>query len=376
MIGERSALVVRAERSPRPGIDRPGPHERYRHPILSIEPRALGPLAVDHLRVEMLLAGLCGTDLHVIRSDPRTGYILGSAPLEIGPEGRVLGHEGVGRVIEIGARVRGVRPGALVAFESLIPCLHCDACRRGLFNHCTDSTLLGLERDGLLRPIADVPARIAHEVTDLAVTPEGLRAAACMEPAACAFVALTRAAVRPGHRVVVFGAGPIGHFAAMLGRLVFGAAMIEVVEPLPFRRRQAARWADRARSPDDFFAEPPASIDVVIEASGDTSNIGRVVEHLAPHASVVLLGRSGRPLEIARVDRLITNGISIVGSRGHLGGACADVLRLQRAGRIALQDAVTGVAEGLEALRRELESEPILEHRHVKLLANLCEEAS
>ncbi len=365
------AIVVRAEREALRGVARPGPHELYRSPRVTIEPRPLGALEPDHIRVEMLLAGICGTDLHVVRSDPRTGYILGSAPLEIGREGRVLGHEGVGRVVEAGAAVRGLRPGAVVAFESIVTCQACSACARGHFNHCRSSRLVGLEQDGLFRTAVDLPARLAHDVTDLAGTRAGLRAAACVEPAACAYVAADRAGVRPGDRVVVFGAGPIGHFAAMLCRTAFGAAEVHVVEPIPLRREHAAVWADRTYEVEAFFAAPPEAVDVAIEASGEVGNIDRLLDRLAPRARVVLLGRSGRPLELGRVDHLITNGVTIAGSRGHLGGACEDILRLYRAGRLPLDGAVTGVVDGLEGIRRELEASPPLEQRHVKLVARL-----
>jgi threonine dehydrogenase-like Zn-dependent dehydrogenase len=186
-------------------------------------------------------------------------------------------------------------------------------------------------------------------------------------------VAASRAGVQPGERVVVFGAGPLGIFAAMLCREAFGAR-VDVVEPLAVRRELVGAWCDRNYDVEEFFAagdrEP---IDVVLEASGDLGNIDRVLEHLGPCARVALLARSREPLRLARVDHLITSGVTLLGSRGHLGGAFEAVLRLYRAGRLPLHRAVTGIVDGLEALRRELLSPEPLEHHHAKVLARLGE---
>jgi threonine dehydrogenase-like Zn-dependent dehydrogenase len=367
-----NALVMRADREPMAGVDCPGPHQIYRRPRLSIEERALGSVSPGHLRVEMQLVGICGTDLHAVECDPATGYILGSAPIEIGPEGRVLGHEGVGQVREVGAGVAGIRRGDWIAFESLQTCHRCETCRKGHFNQCVNAVLVGMQRDGLFAEVVDLPAQLVHDVSDLATSEPGRRAAACIEPAACSLVALSVARVRPADDVLIFGAGPIGLFAAMLSRLVFGAASVQVVEPVPFRREFARRWADRVSDVEEFFAEPvwrPA--DVLIEASGELGNVDRALQRLGPNGRIALLGRSGMPLTLQRVDYVITNNLSIIGSRGHLGGAVDDLLRLYRNARLPLHDAVTGVVHGLGGLKCALEEPAALAGKHCKVLAQL-----
>jgi D-xylulose reductase len=56
----------------------------------------------------MTYAGVCGTDVHLVASHPDTGYIRCSAPAKIPQEGRVIGHEGVGQVLEVGSQVKHV----------------------------------------------------------------------------------------------------------------------------------------------------------------------------------------------------------------------------------------------------------------------------
>lgn len=351
------AVVLHAQHSPMEGVDRPGPNQTYRYPRLVVEERTLDRLDDDDVRVEMLYAGICGTDVHLARSHPETGYILSSAPVHIPPEGRIMGHEGVGRVLAAGSNVRHVRPGQLVTFESIIVCHYCDVCRRGQFNQCLGARLLGLEKDGLFAKIVDVPAMLTHDVGHLGESEEGLRAAACVEPAGVAYVACRNTHVGPGDAMVVFGAGPIGLFCAMLGRSVFGASRVYVVEPVPYRRDFARRWCDRVFDVEEFFEDASIFADVVIEASGAVSNVRRVFRRITPNGRIALLARSGAPLELDAIDHMITNQISLVGSRGHLCGAFAAMINMSRHGRLRLEEVVTEVVEGVGELCRMLVNE-------------------
>lgn len=352
-----------------PGIDRPGPHQRYRAPELRVEERRLGAVPRDHVRVRVRLAGVCGTDLNAVTTDPRTGYILGSAPLDLDERGRVLGHEGIGEVLGVGRDVTGVRAGEWVGFESILSCRRCTPCERGHPNQCATAVLMGTQRDGLFTEVADVPARLAHPLGAVADTEDGRRAAACLEPAACSLLALRLAHVRPGDDVLVFGAGPIGAAAAMLARVILGAGRVRVVEPLPLRRELAGRWAHEVLEVEQFFASGlrhPA--DVVIETSGDLDNVRRVLPATAPNARVALLARSGAALAIEHVDHLITNNVTLFGCRGHLGGPFPEVLEFVRDGRLPLHELVTGVLPSLGALADALRAPRELMANHCKVL--------
>lgn len=352
-----------------PSVERPGPHQRYRAPMLMVEKRALGTLASDHVRVRVRLAGVCGTDVNAVTTDPRTGYIVGSAPLDLDERGRVLGHEGIGEVLDVGRDVTGVRAGEWVGFESILSCGGCTPCGRGHQNQCATAVLMGTQRDGLFTEVADVPARLAHRLGAVADTEDGRRAAACLEPAACSLLALRLAHVRPGDDVLVFGAGPIGASAAMLARVVLGAGRVRVVEPLRLRRELAGRWAHEVFDVARFFASEPHEVaDVVIETSGDLDNVRRVLPMTSPNARVALLARSGAPLAIEHVDHLITNNVTLFGCRGHLGGPFPEVLALVRDGRLPLHELVTGVLPSLGALADALRAPRELAAAHCKLL--------
>lgn len=350
-------------------------HPRYKHPRLEIETRSLGALADDHVRVAMLYAGICGTDLHMLQADPATGHPKSSAPAHIPPEGRVFGHEGVGRVLAAGAKVSSPRPGDLVAFASILACFRCDICRRGDFNQCPQASLLGLELDGLFGTVVDVPASLAYDVSQIAVDEAGLRAAACLEPAAVALLACERARVAPGCNVAIFGAGPIGLFCAMLCKRALGAAHVTLIEPLEFRRRKVAAWCDATYDVDQYHAANDDRIDVLIEASGDVSNVPRAFRKIGANGRVVLLGRRGMALNLGDVDHMITQAITIAGSRGHLGGPFAKVTALHRSGVLPLGEVTTQELPSLEALYESLQDPGRLAETQCKVIARLNSDA-
>jgi threonine dehydrogenase-like Zn-dependent dehydrogenase len=367
-------LVLRALDEPWPGIEHPAPHQRYRSPRLSIETRNLGSLSAlpnGFIRVQMLYAGICGTDLHLIEADPVTGYVRTSAPASIPAKGRVIGHEGVGRVITAGVGVEHVKAGDIVAFASIIACLHCEPCRRGSFNQCLNSMLLGMQADGLFGTLVDVPASLAHEVTDLARNDDDLRALACLEPAGVAMLACENAGIRPGDSVAIFGAGPIGLYCAMICKRIMGAAKVVVIETVEGRRQLAEKWCDAAFEPERYLDQETDTVDVVIEASGQLANVTKVFSRIRPNGRVVLLGRSGHPLVLDRIDHMITNAITVSGSRGHLGGSLARVLALYRSGALPLGAAVTEVLDSLDALLTVLGAPDTLVMNHCKVLARM-----
>ena len=364
---EARAVLLSASREPMPGVAHPGTHQLYRHPRVSLVARALGDVPAGHVRAQMLYAGICGTDLHFISADPQTGYLRSSVPASIPAEGRVIGHEGVGRITAVGAGVQGLEPGMLVAFESVLACGNCDVCRRGSPNQCRSSKLLGTQMDGIFAEQCDVPAILARPITPLGDSDMALKTAACLEPAAVAWLACAQARLAPGERVLVQGAGPIGHFAAMLARTVFGASRVEVLEPSAFRRGHVGPFADATHA-DPASLEAGRRFDVLIEASGDLPMTDSLLTRLDANGRLCLLARSGRPLVLSAMDHIISYNITILGVRGHLGGIFEKLMALVAEGRLPLHGVVTGVVDGVEALATALADPAAIARDHCKLL--------
>jgi threonine dehydrogenase-like Zn-dependent dehydrogenase len=359
---ETRVLTITAEETP---------GRRYRLPRIRVETRRLGRLRDDQIRVEMLYVGVCGTDLHLLMHDRHGGYVQTSAPIFIPPEGRVIGHEGVGRVMAAGAGIRSPAAGDIVAFASIIACMRCDRCQRGAFNQCRNASLLGMEADGLFGTVVDVPASIAYDVSHIVRSDRDLRAVACLEPAGVALLACETARVAPGDSVTIFGGGPIGVYCAMLCKCVLGAAHVALVEPLDFRRRSAAPWCHAAYDSDTYFSEERALVDVVIEASGDLGTISRIFRRIEANGRVVLLGRRGTRLTLDAVDHMITQAISIMGTRGHLGGSLSRVLTLYQAGTLPLDAVITSEVRSLDALLETLQDPEGLPLTQCKVVARI-----
>ncbi|WP_036743319.1 MULTISPECIES: zinc-dependent alcohol dehydrogenase [Peptoniphilaceae] len=363
-------LKVKAEKSPLTDSKRLLPNQLYKNPLLSVEKRKLSDEIEDNkIRLKMIYVGICGTDLHLVNNNKKTGYIRSSAPVDIPIDGRVIGHEGVGEVLQVGKNVKNIRVGMIVTLESIITCGYCECCKSGKYNQCKNSKLLGFETDGLMGNIVDVDVSIAHDVTNYIKCEKDLKAMACVEPAAVAFVACENADIKPGDNIVIFGGGPIGAYVAMLSRKIFGAREIYIVEPVEFRRSILKKWTDNVYEKADDIKNNVKNIDIIIEASGELENINNVFELLEPNGRVVILGRSGRELNLSNVDHMITNNIKIIGSRGHLGGAFFKIFKLYSKGIIDLNHVITTELVGLNSLKDFLTSDFI--YRNCKAIVKL-----
>jgi 2-desacetyl-2-hydroxyethyl bacteriochlorophyllide A dehydrogenase len=352
---QQSALYLQAERSPFPGIANPQPHQLYRNPQLDIRSRQLGPIFPGHIRVQMIYAGICGTDIHLVNPDLLTGYVQSSAPAYLPDEGRLIGHEGVGKILEVASDVTGLTVCQFVAFESIQSCHACEACRQGQFNQCLNSKLIGMEVNGIFGTVVDIPAILAFDVSRFGNSDRSLQAAACLEPAGVAFLACANAAVSASDRVAILGAGPIGLLTVMLCRLAFGASFVSVVEPSEYRKNLARKWADESLTPDQFKSDHGV-FDVLIDTSGDLDLVSASITRLRHNGRVCLLARSGRALVVDSVDHIISSNISIMGSRGHLGGIYERLAALYENGRLPIDEIVTKVISGLSELAEHLKN--------------------
>lgn len=341
---------------------------RYKNPWLFIEQRTLNALLPGYVRLKIIYAGICGTDVHLVHTD-ESHFLSSSAPVFIPKQGRVIGHEAVAEVVAVGSMHSQFKPGDIVGLESIIACQLCEPCRRGNFNQCVHAKLVGLQTDGVFSSIIDLPESIAYKVNAICKNDDDLKAMACLEPASVAWMACNKAALGHGERVIIFGGGPIGYFCAMLARLIFGAAWVGLVEPLAFRREHATAWCDEVFDVTDARIEQ-TKCDVVIEASGFLNNIQRVVPMIKPNGRVILLARSGQALNINMVDHLITNAISIMGVRGHLGGVFGRIIDLYAAGKLPLYEAVTGMLDSMDALKECLTQADNIVNHHCKVLVN------
>ncbi|MEV1147510.1 alcohol dehydrogenase catalytic domain-containing protein, partial [Micromonospora sp. NPDC049799] len=208
---------------------------------------------------------ICGTDLH----------ILGGDVPEVQP-GRVLGHEAVGTVVEIGEGVAGLAVGDRVLASCISACGTCRYCREGSYGQCLGGGgwILGHTVDGVQSEYARIPfADLSTYRLPDTVSDEAAVLLADILPTSYE-VGVLNGQVRPGDTVVIVGAGPIG-LAAILTAKLFSPAHIVVVDKAQSRLEAAKQFgADVTVSADD---DPRAVVreltgglgaDVAIEAVG------------------------------------------------------------------------------------------------------------
>lgn len=293
--------------------------------------------------VQVEACGICGTDFDVCRFQPDNTPAFGG-PISVPV---VLGHEAAGRVAAVGGLVTRVRPGDLVALESVLSCGTCDTCLRGSRNQCENISLTGLTAPGALAEYVTVPQTACHRLDLLqheGWDPDRIFLAGClMEPLGCVYNALFVAGggIRPGERVAVHGLGPLGLFAGLLCRIA-GASRVVGVDPIAERRDFAMGLGfDTCLSPsqvhvDDSRREAVASLDadVHVEASGNPSATLPVIErHLQPGSRCVLVSRTDAPVRMD-TNPWVSSAAGLIGARGHSGGIFPFLIRLFAAGLI------------------------------------------
>ncbi len=256
------------------------------------------------VRIRTTLAGICGSDAHIY---------LGHHPTAKAPV--TQGHEFVGVIDALGAGApESLKVGQKVVVEPLISCGTCEACRRGLAHVCRKLNLLGIHQDGafaeyLLAPAAKVIA-----------APEGMsdRMAVLAEPFAVGVHVCRRAAMQPGSRALVVGAGPIGLIVAMVAQSA--GAEVTLSEISPARLQQAEAFGFTTINAKENPAERAMKLtdgdgyDTVFEVSGSEPGLALAIEAARVRGTIVQVGFYGKP-PAADLFRLALKELSIVGSR-------------------------------------------------------------
>jgi alcohol dehydrogenase len=238
--------------------------------------------------VKVTLAGLCGTDLHVVRGD-----FPGMVP------GAVLGHEFVGEVVEAGSALQRIHVGDRVMSSDFSACGHCRWCDRADHWHCEQRAFFGTGTafGPLLAGAQAEFVRVPHADQTLGVMPAGLTPEAALlmgDNLATAWVAMERAASAPGDCVVVIGGGAVGQLTALSAQQL-GAGVVVVVEPNATRRAFARAQGSLGVTPQEAAAAVAGvtegdGADVVVEAVGANATMDLALDLVRPRGRVVSVG--------------------------------------------------------------------------------------
>jgi (R,R)-butanediol dehydrogenase / meso-butanediol dehydrogenase / diacetyl reductase len=214
------------------------------------------------LTVDILLCGICGTDI----ASFRTGHLH---------QPSVCGHEWVGTVGDIGAGVEEYDEGDRVVIAVPPACGRCPECERGRADHCRQVSAVARGRDTLAPQHGGFAPRITVWSGRVMPAHPSLsdEEAAQVEPASVAFHGVRRSRITPGDTVVVQGAGPIGLLVMQFAKLA-GAGQVLVIEPSPARRQigldLGASMAIAPDEADDVVRDVTGGVgaDVVLECAG------------------------------------------------------------------------------------------------------------
>jgi threonine 3-dehydrogenase len=262
----------------------------------------------NEVLIKVEKTAICGTDVHIYNWDEWAQRTI--------PPGMVIGHEFVGRIVEVGDGVSGYAPGDRVSAEGHIICGHCRNCRAGKRHLCPNTIGIGVNRDGAFAEYIVVPSNNLWPIPD-GIAPE---LAAFFDPFGnAAHCALQFDLV--GEDVLITGAGPIGIIAAGICKHV-GARHIVISDVNDYRlglakEMGATRTVNVKR---ESIAEVVEEIhidgfDIGMEMSGQPAAFNDLLHHMYNGGQVAMLGilPSGTGVDW---DQIIFKGLELHGIYG------------------------------------------------------------
>jgi len=301
----------------------------------------------DDVLIEVEACGVCGTDLQ----------ILAVPPGHPAKQGVILGHEYVGRVIEIGLEVDNVRVGDRVVVAPDIPCGVCLPCRMGMPNLCDNARSIGVFEDGGFAPFSLVPARALLPISEDIPCDE----AVFIELLACVVGGSQKIRLQPGEQVLILGAGPVGLCFLEVFK-ASGAGKVIMTEVSRYRSEFAKRrGADLVINPREadvtqiVAREMKMGPDVVVDAVGSLFPLA--VATVRKGGKVLLFGMNRQSINPVRQYDITVKDLTIWGNNvGRFTFPLA--ISMLESGRVSLSSLIThrvslGELEGaMEALRQ------------------------
>ncbi|WP_163543568.1 zinc-dependent alcohol dehydrogenase family protein [Occultella kanbiaonis] len=248
---------------------------------------------------------ICGTDLHILKGD-----VPAVTP------GRILGHEGVGTIVEVGSAVGTLAVGDRVIVSCVSACGSCSYCHQQLPSHCLNAEgaagvgwIFGHLIDGTQAEFVRVPfaENSLHKLPD-GVSDEAAVMLSDILPTGFE-IGVRNGRVKPGDVVAVIGAGPVG-LAVIMTAGLYGAARVIAIDLDDNRlelakafgatdsvNSRAGEWAEQVLAMTDGLG-----VDVAIEAVGVPATFDMATELVRPGGTVANVGVHGRSVELKLQD--------------------------------------------------------------------------
>ncbi|QGU04219.1 zinc-dependent alcohol dehydrogenase family protein [Corynebacterium comes] len=259
---------------------------------------------------------ICGTDLHILKGD-----------VPAVTEGRILGHEGVGTITEVGDAVTTLKVGDRVILSCVSACGRCDYCKKGVYSHCRADEgapgigwIFGHLIDGTQAEYVRVPfaETSVHKLPEGVSDAEGVLLSDILPTGH--EIGVQYGNVKPGDVVAVIGAGPVG-LAAMLTAGLYGPSRVIAIDLDANRVEEAKKFGatDGVLSSDPDWKEQVMAltdglgVDVAIEAVGIPQTFTMCLDIVRPAGTVANVGVHGTGVDLPLDTLWISNIVMTMG---------------------------------------------------------------
>ena len=258
--------------------------------------------------VRIVKTTICGSDLHIMKGDVPTVEV-----------GRILGHEGVGVVEQVGQNVSTFKVGDRVLISCISSCGKCTNCKAGMYSHCENgggwilgNLIDGTQAERVRIPFADnslypIPDGADEEALVMLsdILPTGFECG------------VLKGQIKPGDTVAIVGAGPIG-LAALLTAQFYAPAEVIMIDIDPNRLEFAKKFgatktinnADGKAVAQVMAHTKNRGVDVAIEAIGIVSSFDICQAIVAAGGHLANIGVHGKPVTL-NIDKLWSHNITL-----------------------------------------------------------------
>lgn len=256
--------------------------------------------------VKMGATTICGTDLHILKGD---------TPEVQTP--RILGHEGIGIVEEVGASVTNLKPGDRVILSCVSSCGKCKYCRSGMYSHCLAAEgaegigwIFGYMIDGTQAEYCRVPfaENSVYKIPESVSDAEGILLSDILPTGF--EIGVQSGGVKPGDVVAVVGAGPVGLSTVMTSQLYGPSRTISIdLDDARLARAKQFGATDTVNNSREGWREKVLEltdglgVDVAIEAVGVPATFQACLDIVRPGGAVANMGVHGKPVEFP-IDKM------------------------------------------------------------------------
>ncbi|SFQ24860.1 NAD(P)-dependent alcohol dehydrogenase [Caldicoprobacter faecalis] len=327
-----------------------------------IEDRPVPDIGPDEVLIKVMVVGVCGSDVHYYETG-RIGRYVVEKPI-------ILGHECAGIVAAVGDNVTRLKVGDRVAVEPGVTCGTCEYCKQGRYNLCPDVEFLATPPfDGAFVQYFKHRQDFVFPIPDHLTFEE----AAMIEPLSVGIHAATRANIKPGAKVVVFGLGPVGLMAVVAAR-AFGANNIIAVDLEEIRLEAAkklgatlvinAREHDTLKEILDFTGG--RGVDVAIEAAGHPKTLQDAMACLCRGGKLLVVGLPVQDSIPINVPEIVDKEVAIYGVFRYANTYPKGV-EILSSGIADVKSLITGKFT-LEQTAQALEEARVNKAKHIKIM--------